>query len=313
VSGIHRPQWWRGRGGLYDSRGRIVPRRIDLGLDPALFPGQEGGPDLPGGVALWGLWNSYNQLQAGGNGDTFTASGLYSGMADQSGNGRDLADRSGSAFTDASAAIYPGHLGDVVVPLTTGTKRLFYNTGADFILESFMLVTLSPWGLVTRSNTTREWAIIWGGSSGQLVGMAWFSGSGGQLQLDWDGSAGGVGTGFAMPQVTGLTAADWLCTGVMCTSGGAGGTDVFRVVAISDIGGAGPTLVQDQAFSTTATQAGTTRSRRESCRGIINQGDGEKPLCSFYTGADTDIFEAVILSAIANRDPSAVAAAAALL
>ena len=302
--------------GVLDDAHILDASCVDVSDESVLFPGQGDRATTGAGVELWGLYNAYLQGQPGGNGDTFTPGGRYELMTNQAGVGRDLADRSAFQLTQASASVYPGRLGTVSVPTTTGSARLFYNEGVDRRLNSFMMLHLSPW-VTTRGNTASEWSLIRGGTSGILVKLAW---SDGAVFLDWDGNVGAVGPSIPLPN-TGDDAAvdDWVLMGLACSSSGPGGVDTYRMVVVSSIGEAGPILNGDESFSSSAPlEIGeSTNNRRSSWRGVINGGDGEKPLAAFYTGPDsadfgTDFVDACV-AAVVQRDPSVAAAVRTLL
>lgn len=302
MSGILNPYRWRGRGGIRDPRRRILP--IARTATEVSFPGQPGGDDLPAGVDLWGVWNSYRQ-----SGDTFVPGGAYSVQVDQSGNERDLT-ALGSA-PDASALIYPGHLGSISVPECTGGARLAtVNDPPDGRLESFMLVTLSPWN-ADRNNQSSEWVLSRSTRASVLFGMRLTTGPV-EITCNWDGDAGFVGPSISLPSVGEGDTTSWMLQAVRSSSTGSGGTATYRFVVLYDIG-AGAVLAGDESFSETASLTGTTDSRRSSWRGIHSTGVGEKPLATVYTGSDDDTFEAAIIAAAGQYSAGAAVDVAALL
>ena len=260
-------------------------------------------------AALWGLYNAYNQSEGGGNGDLFTPGASYGFMADQSGNEHHLTDRSASNPTPASLQVFPGRFGDVAVPETTGSARLFHNTGSDERLSDFMMVHLSPWD-TGRNNGSSEWQLIRGGTSGILMQVR-FTSTGSLLTVDWNGSAGSISTSIPIPNAgTGATDG-WVMIGVSCR-GTTSSTEEYRFVVIYDFG-AGPVLAGDNTFTTAAALLGTTDSQRDTFRGVMCQGVGEKPLMALYTAADSGVFEDALIAAAAQRGNAEALAVRALL
>ena len=256
MSDIGGRDWFRGRGGIYQPRGRIVPGRKELPRDPRLFPGEDGplnGAPDPGNP-IEGFYDCY-----GGENNLFTPGGTYAVIADQSGRGRNL---SGNPDTAASALIYPYRDGLQSLPQPNGVTHHAQSSQPPERILSPSLYQVCAWNPITPNSGWMGYG--WSTVTGLLAGFRYnrnASANYNSLRPRWNSSAGSMGLltvdGPELPSGD-MGVNSWVAAGWSHTVNGdeTQSTNLFSVYY--DDGSGIVTKAGDRAFFENASLTGNT-------------------------------------------------------